>query len=167
AAMVTFEEQTACIVEALFCDLTEDDTDCRSLETDSGVVPQSGLPNTFDPVLVASCLRRIAERCNVDFERVSSQPLAEVLQGKKLRLPSRCLQTEKFGAAVESISRSWSKQNPELSYEIAFLSVSVKLLMYVVNETSFMIRPNQVTDAINGNAQVRNYIEARGGWVRM
>ncbi|XP_061869298.1 bcl-2-like protein 15 isoform X2 [Colius striatus] len=117
-------------------------------------VSQSGPPTTFDPVLIASCLRQIADRCNVDFERVSSQPLAEVLQGE----------TEKFGAAVESISRSWSKQNPELAYEIAFLSVSVKLLIYVVKKTSFVIRPNQLTDVINGNRQVRNYIEARGGW---
>lgn len=34
--MATFEEQTKCIVEALFSDLLgEEGTDCRSLETDS------------------------------------------------------------------------------------------------------------------------------------
>lgn len=37
AEMATFEEQTACVVEALFSDLLGDDeSDCRSLETDSG-----------------------------------------------------------------------------------------------------------------------------------
>lgn len=34
--MATFEEQTECVVEALFFDLLgEDGSDCRSLETDS------------------------------------------------------------------------------------------------------------------------------------
>ncbi|XP_010084121.1 PREDICTED: bcl-2-like protein 15, partial [Pterocles gutturalis] len=71
---------------------------------------------------------------------------------------------EKFGAAVESLSRSWSDQNPELLYERAFLSVSVKLLMYVAEKVPALVRPSQLTQVINGNSQVRSYIEARGGW---
>ncbi|NXV91240.1 B2L15 protein, partial [Calonectris borealis] len=160
AEMATFEEQTKCVVEALFSDLLgEEGTDCRNLETDSEepAQPAGEPPIPFDPVVVASRLRRMGDQCNVDFERVSSEPLAEVLKGK----------TEKFGAAVDSLIRSWSDQNPELVYETAFLSVSVKLLTHVAKKGLAMVHPNQLINMINGNSQVRSYIEACGGWVRM
>ncbi|XP_076214040.1 bcl-2-like protein 15 [Aptenodytes patagonicus] len=155
--MATFEEQTECIVEALFSDLTgEDGSDCRSLETDSGDPVQSAgePPTRFDPVVVASRLRQMGDQCNMDFEKVSSEALAEVLKGKM----------EKFGAAVDSLSRSWSNQNPELVYERVFLSVSVKLLMHVAKKVPSMVQPSQLINVINGNSQVRSYIEACGGW---
>ncbi|NXU22338.1 B2L15 protein, partial [Thalassarche chlororhynchos] len=157
--MATFEEQTERIVEALFSDLGEDGSDCRSLETDSGEPVQSAgePPTQFDPVVIASRLRRMGDQCNMDFERVSSEALAEVLKGKM----------EKFGAAVDSLSRSWSDRNPELVYERAFLSVSVKLLMHVAKKVPAMVHPNQLINVINGNSQVKSYIEACGGWVRM
>ncbi|GAB0200004.1 bcl-2-like protein 15 [Grus japonensis] len=97
--MATFEEQTECIVEALFSDLLgEDESACRSLETDLGVrcaAPQSEesageLPTKFDPVVIASRLRQMGDRCNMDFESVSSEALAEVLKGKVKRTLS-CL----------------------------------------------------------------------------
>ncbi|XP_059687027.1 bcl-2-like protein 15 [Gavia stellata] len=155
--MATFEEQTERVVEALFSDLLgEGESDCRSLETDSGAPGQSAgePPLGFDPVVVASRLRRMGDQCNMDFERVSSEALAEVLKGKM----------EEFGAAIDSLSRSWSAQNPELVYERAFLSVSVKLLMHVAKKVPAMMHPNQLIEVINGNSQVRSYIEACGGW---
>ncbi|KAM9217450.1 bcl-2-like protein 15 isoform 1-T2 [Leptosomus discolor] len=158
--MATFEEQTACVVEALFSDLLgEGDSECRSLETDWGEPVQSAgePPTTFDPVVVASRLRRMGDQCNMDFERVSSEALAEVLKGKM----------EEFGAAVESLVRRWSDQNPELVYERAFLCVSVKLLMHVAKKVLAVLHPNQLTKVINGNARVRNYIEACGGWEKL
>ncbi|NXC72372.1 B2L15 protein, partial [Anhinga anhinga] len=160
AAMATFEEQTKCVVEALFSDLLGDDeSSCWSLETDSGEPVQSAgaLPDGFDPVVIASRLQRIGDQCNMDFEKVSSEALAEVLKGKM----------EKFGAAVDSLSRSWSNQNPEMVYERAFLSVSVKLLIHVVKKVPAVVHPNQLIQLINGNSKVRNYIEAHGGWVRL
>ena len=45
-------------------------------------------PTTFDPVVVASRLRRMGDQCNLDFERVSSEALAEVLKGKVKRTVS-------------------------------------------------------------------------------
>ncbi|KFM03135.1 Bcl-2-like 15, partial [Aptenodytes forsteri] len=139
------EEQTECIVEALFSDLADP-------------VQSAGEPPTrFDPVVVASRLRQMGDQCNMDFEKVSSEALAEVLKGKM----------EKFGAAVDSLSRSWSNQNPELVYERVFLSVSVKLLMHVAKKVPSMVQPSQLINVINGNSQVRSYIEACGGWVRM
>ncbi|KFP16428.1 Bcl-2-like 15, partial [Egretta garzetta] len=144
------EEQTACVVEALFSDLTGDnETECRSLETDSGA--------SFDPVVIASRLRRMGDQCNMDFERVSSEALAEVLRGKM----------EKFGAAVDSLSRTWSDRNPEMAYERAFLSIAVKLLMHVTKKVPAIVQRNQLVQAINGNSRVRSYIESCGGWVRM
>ncbi|KFO13046.1 Bcl-2-like 15, partial [Balearica regulorum gibbericeps] len=115
------------------------------------------LPTKFDPVVIASRLRRMGDQCNMDFENVSSEALAEVLKGKM----------EKFGSAVETLSQSWCDQNPELVYERAFLCVSVKLLMHVIKKVSAMVQPIQLIKAINGNSRVRNHIEACGGWVRM
>ncbi|KAM9268516.1 bcl-2-like protein 15 [Morus bassanus] len=155
--MATFEEQTKCVVEALFSDLLGDDeSGCRSLETDSGEPVQSaGEPLTgFDPVVIASRLQRIGDQCNMDFEKVSSEAVAEVLKGKM----------EKFGAAVDSLSRSWSDQNPEMVYERAFLSVSVKLLKHIAKKVPAIVHPNQLVQVINGNSKVRYYIEAHGGW---
>ncbi|KAM9185206.1 bcl-2-like protein 15 [Mergus octosetaceus] len=155
--MTTFEEQTEHVVNALYYDLLHgDEIDNRCLQTDSGgPVPFAGeLPSDFDPVIIASRLRQIGDQCNMDFERVSSQALAEVLTGKM----------EKFGAAVDSLSRSWSDQNPEMVYERAFLSVSVKLMMHILKKVPSMFHPSQLITVINGNAQVKNYIEAHGGW---
>uniref|UniRef100_A0A8C2U621 BCL2 like 15 n=1 Tax=Coturnix japonica TaxID=93934 RepID=A0A8C2U621_COTJA len=145
AAMRSFEEQTACIVEALFDDLlNEDGAHFRSLQTDSGE------PSDFDPVIIASRLRQIGDQCNMDFERISSQILRDV---------------EKFGAAVDSLCKRWSDQNPELVYERAFLSVSVKLMMFILKKGAANFNPGHLVKAINENTQVKNYIEARGGWV--
>uniref|UniRef100_A0A8C0FAJ2 BCL2 like 15 n=1 Tax=Bubo bubo TaxID=30461 RepID=A0A8C0FAJ2_BUBBB len=102
-------------------------------------------PTTFDPTVIASRLRQMGDQCNMDFERVSSE----------------------FAAAVDSLSRRWSDQNPELAYEKAFLSVAVKLVMHVTEKVPALLRPNQLIEVINGNSRVRNYIEACGGWVRM
>ncbi|NWH26657.1 B2L15 protein, partial [Grus americana] len=170
SVMATFEEQTECIVEALFSDLLgEDESACRSLETDLGgrVGSAEELPTKFDPVVIASRLRQMGDRCNMDFESVSSEALAEVLKGKKLKVPSRRLQMEKFGTAVETLSQSWCDQNAELVYERAFLCVSVKLLTHVIKKVSATVQPIQLIKVINGNSRVRNHIEACGGWVRM
>ncbi|XP_021232658.1 bcl-2-like protein 15 isoform X2 [Numida meleagris] len=114
-------------------------------------------PSYFDPVIIANRLRQIGDQCNMDFERVSSQVLREVLMG----------QMEKFGAAVDALSRRWSDQNPELVYERAFLSVSVKLMMYILKKGAAQVNPSHLIKAINENVQVKNYIEACGGWEKL
>ncbi|NXV17835.1 B2L15 protein, partial [Cepphus grylle] len=164
AAMATFEKQTECVVNALFLDLLGDDeSDCRNLETDS----EGDELKTFDAVVIASRLRQMGDQCNMDFERVSSEALAEVLEGEVKHTLSCPALMENFGAAVDSLSRSWSDRNPELVYERAFLCVSAKLLMYLFKKVPAMVHPSYLIRAINGNSQVRNYIEAHGGWVRM
>ncbi|XP_013799022.1 bcl-2-like protein 15 [Apteryx mantelli] len=154
--MSTFEKQTEFIVKALFSDLlNEEESAYRSLEKDSGESEQSAeeTPSNFDPVVIASRLRRIGDECNLDFGN-SSQVVAEVLKGK----------IEKFGAAVVSLSRSWSNQLPELCYERAFLAASVKLTMYIAKKIPAMVRQIQLVELINGNPQVKSYIESCGGW---
>lgn len=74
---------------------------------------------------------------------------------------------EKFGAAVESAVRRWNGQNPELPYERAFLCVCVKLVKFIGEKVPGVLDPTLLIREINGNARVRNYIEAHGGWVRM
>ncbi|NWH68391.1 B2L15 protein, partial [Geococcyx californianus] len=160
AAMASFEEQTEYVVEALFSDLlSEEEADCRSLEMDSGGPPllAEEPPTMFDPIVIASRLRQMGDQCNIDFERFSSEPLADVLKGKM----------ERLGAAVDSLVRSCSDQIPELVYGKAFLCAAVKLLMYLTEKVPAVVRPSQFIGVINGNPQVRSYIEACGGWVRM
>ncbi|NXA42340.1 B2L15 protein, partial [Eudromia elegans] len=168
--MSTFEKQTEYIVKALFSDLlNEEECVFRCLENDSGESEQYAeeTPSNFDPVIIASRLRSIGDQCNVDFEN-SSHVVAEVLEGKRMLKPSFWpLQVEKFGAAVDSLSRSWSNQNPEFCYERAFLAISVKLAMYIAKKIPTMLHHIQLVELINGNSQVRSYIESSGGWVSM
>uniref|UniRef100_A0A8C4K0W4 BCL2 like 15 n=1 Tax=Dromaius novaehollandiae TaxID=8790 RepID=A0A8C4K0W4_DRONO len=110
-------------------------------------------PSNFDPVVIASRLRSIGDECNIDFEN-SSQVVAEVLKGK----------IEKFEAAVDSLSRRWSNQNPELCYERAFLTISVKLAMCIAKKVPAVVHHIPLVELINGNSRVRSYIESCGGW---
>ncbi|NWX88217.1 B2L15 protein, partial [Nothoprocta ornata] len=167
-AMSTFEKQTEYVVEALFSDLlNEEEVDYRCLEKDSGGSEQYAeeTASNFDPVVIASRLRSIGDQCNIDFEN-SSPVVAEVLKGKRKLKPSFLyLQVEKFGAAVDSLSRSWSIQNPEFCYERAFLAISVKLAMCIAKKVPTMLHRIQLVELINRNSQVRSYIESSGGWV--
>lgn len=43
---------------------------------------------TFDAVVIASRLRQMGDRCNMDFEHISSKDLAEVLKGEVKHTPS-------------------------------------------------------------------------------
>ncbi|XP_014461157.1 bcl-2-like protein 15 [Alligator mississippiensis] len=155
----TFEEQTECVVEALLSDLLGGDAGWRSLETDSTPQAQSavcyyqgqGASDTFDPVVIASRLRTLGDLYNQDVEGPAREVIAKMASGK----------VEAFGAAVESLSRSWSSQNPELGYETALLSVSVKLGMYIAQKIPSV--REQLVELINRN-QVRDYIQHQGGW---
>ncbi|XP_043356264.1 LOW QUALITY PROTEIN: bcl-2-like protein 15 [Dermochelys coriacea] len=170
----TFEEQTECIVEALLSDLLGEDegTAFHSLETDSFSESGAGYTafpcslsavlelqlsagaeasSTFDSVIIASHLRRLGDEYNEDLERPAQRI---VVEGK----------VEEFGVMVDSLSKSWSSLNPELGYERAFLAVSVKLLVYLSQKVPAMARQIQLVELINGNREVRAYIETRGGW---
>ncbi|XP_074791947.1 bcl-2-like protein 15 [Natator depressus] len=160
----TFEEQTECIVEALLTDLLGEDegTAFHSLETDSFAESCAELQlsagaeasSTFDSVIIASHLRRLGDEYNEDLERPAQHIIAEVAKGK----------VEEFGVMVDSLSKSWSSLNPELGYERAFLAVSVKLLVYLSRKVPAVARQIQLVQLINGNREVRGYIETRGGW---
>uniref|UniRef100_A0A8C3HPJ5 BCL2 like 15 n=1 Tax=Chrysemys picta bellii TaxID=8478 RepID=A0A8C3HPJ5_CHRPI len=145
----TFEEQTECIVEALLSDLLGEDEwfASRSLETDSFADS-----STFDSVIIASRLRRLGDQYNEDLEQPARRVIAEMAKGKE------------FGVMVDSLSKSWSSLNPGLGYERAFLAVSVKLLAYLSRKVPAVARQIQLVELINGNREVRGYIETRGGW---
>ncbi|KAM9149102.1 bcl-2-like protein 15 [Pangshura tecta] len=159
----TFEEQTECIVKALLSDLLGEDEGfaSRSLETDSFPVsdaerePSAGASSTFDSVIIASRLRRLGDQYNENLEQSAQRVIAEVAKGK----------VEEFGIMVDSLSKSWSSLNPELGYERAFLAVSVKLLAYLSQKVPAVARRIQLVELINGNREVRGYIETRGGWL--
>nr|XP_005294966.1 bcl-2-like protein 15 isoform X2 [Chrysemys picta bellii] len=160
----TFEEQTECIVEALLSDLLGEDEwfASRSLETDSFAEShaehEASAPaessSTFDSVIIASRLRRLGDQYNEDLEQPARRVIAEMAKGK----------VEEFGVMVDSLSKSWSSLNPGLGYERAFLAVSVKLLAYLSRKVPAVARQIQLVELINGNREVRGYIETRGGW---
>ncbi|TFK04249.1 Zona pellucida sperm-binding protein 3 [Platysternon megacephalum] len=161
----TFEEQTECIVEALLSDLLGEDewAAFRSLETDSFAESHTECElsagaeasSTFDSVIIASRLRRLGDQYNEDLEQSAQRIIAEVAKGK----------VEEFGVMVDSLSKTWSSLNPELGYERAFLAVSVKLLAYLSRKVPAVARRIRLVELINGNREVRGYIETRGGWV--
>ncbi|KAJ6657950.1 hypothetical protein lerEdw1_001740 [Lerista edwardsae] len=107
---------------------------------------------TFDPVAIAHHLQKVADKYNVDLNEPVRNIIAETANK----------QVEKFGETVESLIKTWP--NPyELPYEKAFLVLSVKLFVHLAQKVS-NIAPNLLTRAINGNPEVRQYIESQGGW---
>uniref|UniRef100_A0A8D0GZZ7 BCL2 like 15 n=1 Tax=Sphenodon punctatus TaxID=8508 RepID=A0A8D0GZZ7_SPHPU len=154
----TFEEQTECVVKALLSGLLEnEEISFRSLKADSAgrsLPAAASDASTFDPVVIASRLRVLGDLYNEDLEQPAQQLIAEVTKGK----------VEQFGATVDSLSKIWSTLNPGLGYERAFLAVSVKLFVYLAQKVPSVVSRLQLADIINGNRQVRGYIEAHGGW---
>lgn len=62
---------------------------------------------------------------------------------------------------MESISKNFIQQNPELAFEKACLVVSVKLCTYLAGKVASV--NTLLTEFFNGN--LRDYIEEQGGWV--
>uniref|UniRef100_A0A8D0DKT1 Uncharacterized protein n=1 Tax=Salvator merianae TaxID=96440 RepID=A0A8D0DKT1_SALMN len=72
-----------------------------------------------------------------------------------------CLQLKKFRETVESLSKAWMSQNRELEYESAYLAVAVKLSRYLAQKACNVA--HVLAEAINGNPQVKDFIERQGG----
>ncbi|XP_054836987.1 bcl-2-like protein 15 [Eublepharis macularius] len=156
---MTFEEQTEKIVEVLLSDFLEEklQIECRGLDSQPANVTEAAAGDTssiFDPVIIASRLQEIGDQYNKDLTQHVHMLAAEMVEGK----------LEKFGEMVESLSKEWCSYNPGLEYERAFLAVSVRLFKYLVRKVSSVAQSALLTGLINGNAQVRVYIEEHGGW---
>ncbi|CAI5777842.1 Uncharacterized protein PODLI_1B036327 [Podarcis lilfordi] len=109
-----------------------------------------GAASPFDPVPIANTLRRLGDQFNADLER----PAQEIIEAEG----------RKFKENVESLSKTWTIQNPELEYEKAFLVVAVKLFRYIAKKAHGVAQPRLLTEAINAAPEVRHYIERQGGW---
>lgn len=71
-----------------------------------------------------------------------------------------CSQLKKFRETTEQLSR-----NSGLEYEQSFLAVAVKLFQCLVQNAPAVVVPDLLIQTINGNPEVRGYIERQGGWV--
>nr|XP_060628580.1 bcl-2-like protein 15 [Anolis sagrei ordinatus] len=144
---LTFEEQTKQIVEELLCESDSSGATFRSLKAtpskDDTVSDSSA--SSFDPKAIASTLRELGDKFNVEVE---SQAEAILEQSNML---------EKFKEIADSLSRKAA-----LEYGRAFLAVSVKLFLCLAQ--SGEVEPDLLTQAINDNHAVRDYIEKQGGW---
>ncbi|XP_034270165.1 bcl-2-like protein 15 isoform X1 [Pantherophis guttatus] len=159
---MTFEEQTEQIVEALFTTLCLREPwgqvadRCLELHSGNEVRAQAGdSASNFDPVGIAKLLQSTGDQYNAEIE---GQVQAVIVEETRKEI-------KKFREAVESLSRNWSSQTPGLEPERAFLIVAVKLFVKFINKTdgdNGLI--NILTETINGNPEVRGYIERQGGW---
>ncbi|XP_053249517.1 bcl-2-like protein 15 isoform X1 [Podarcis raffonei] len=152
---MTFEEQVEQIAEALLADFPgqKSKTEFRVLHYNGASVLFEGggsAASPFDPVPIANTLRRLGDQFNADLER----PAREVIEAEG----------RKFKENVETLSKTWTIQNPELAYEKAFLVVAVKFFRYIAKKAPGVAQPRLLTEAINAAPEVRHYIERQGGW---
>ncbi|XP_063003625.1 bcl-2-like protein 15 [Elgaria multicarinata webbii] len=163
---MTFEKQTEQVVKALLYGFSfqrsqivcQSPIVCQgpSAKPDECDAVVGSAASTFDPEAIAKKLRSIGDQYNEDLE-VAVQMVIEESSKEKLK---------KFREMAESLSKSWRRQNPELEYETAFLAVAVKLSLSLLHSApaTFQEEPDLLTQAINGNPEVRGYIERQGGW---
>ncbi|KAJ7331792.1 hypothetical protein JRQ81_013972 [Phrynocephalus forsythii] len=151
---VTFEEQTEQIVEVLFYDLIHEQSGIRfrglqarpefRIELQGLRVTSAG---TFDPVPVARTLQHLGDQYNEEIETT----VQGILQEKNM--------LKKFRETTEQLSR-----NSGLEYELSFLAVAVKLFQCLAQVAPTVVEPDLLIQTINGNPEVRGYIERQGGW---
>ncbi|XP_067323208.1 bcl-2-like protein 15 [Anolis sagrei] len=142
---LTFEEQTKQIVEELLRESDSSGATFRSLKATPSKDDTDSSASSFDPKAIASTLRELGDTFNVEVE---SQAEAILEQSNML---------EKFKEIADSLSRKAA-----LEYGRAFLAVSVKLFLRLAQ--SGEVEPHLLTQAINDNHAVRDYIEKQGGW---
>ncbi|XP_026530937.1 bcl-2-like protein 15 [Notechis scutatus] len=155
---VTFEEQTEQIVEALFTKFCSKKLQvtgrCLQLQSETPAHEQ-GSSSTFNPVDIADSLKSLGDKYNAEIESHVQAVIAEESVRK----------IEKFGEVAESLSRIWISQNPGLEPEKVFLAAAVKLFVKFMKKThGDEGQINILTETINGNPEVRGYIERQGGW---
>ncbi|KAG8131990.1 hypothetical protein E2320_009882 [Naja naja] len=158
---MTFEEQTEQIVEALFTNLClkkqlfEETDRCLELQSEKKVYEQ-GSASGFNPAHIARTLQSLGDQYNIEIESHVQAVIAE----ESIR------KIKKFGEVAESLSRNWISQTPGLEPERAFLAAAVKLFVKFMKKTDGdRSQINILTETINGNPEVRGYIERQGGWV--
>lgn len=157
----TFEEQTECIMNALFDEFSNSGGHRVANRMSTFDETDSGGACSFDVAPIVGRLKELGDKLNEELTKKLTDRAQNIIEDTSLGQEEK---TNKLQEVLESLSKTWYAQDPGLVYERAFLELSMKL-MKLVTQRFHEMRTQltmSLTNIINGNLQ--QYIQGQGGW---
>ncbi|XP_076003461.1 bcl-2-like protein 15 [Genypterus blacodes] len=152
------ETQTSLIVSCLLEDETEPE------QVSSCIVPDGpgsdGEDDSFDPAVIASQLRRVADKLNNDVT-------LKAVVNNLLKAAAKEALEEEFGRGVDTLCKAQAAQTAEVAPELQMIRASVALGLYMKKQWPELRTKVQGAMTAFLNRRVSCWVAEQGGWDRV